>query len=192
MIIGAAGSGKSALSKSIAQACGLRYINVDSIQFVASGGNWELHTPAEKKERIIRAMQEAEDCGWVLDGFPSQNKELFKVKENQVDLIIHLNYTYPTVLRRLLYRSFWRVTTRERLWGTDNRETAVNVLSLHDPDVSVLAMQATHFQRRRKSGLQAKLELQPRIFLDFRRPQDTDDWLAALQQTIALREAAAA
>ena len=63
MIIGCGGSGKSTLSRILAEKTGLPLVHLDQIFW--SPGNWQ---HLEKEEFDKRLLQEMENQQWILDG----------------------------------------------------------------------------------------------------------------------------
>eukprot|EP00040_Diaphanoeca_grandis_P004487 m.29044 g.29044 ORF g.29044 m.29044 type:complete len:251 (+) comp16029_c0_seq1:265-1017(+) len=181
VVMGVSGAGKSTLAESIAAMFQMHFGNVDEIQFVARGGNWKTYSREEKARRWKAAMVQGAGVGWAFDGILSKERDTVV---DRINVLIHLDYTYPTVLSRLLPRSFWRVVTQERLWGTDNYEQASNVLKFWDIHASILAWQAMRFGSYRSEGKRNMRELGATMVLDFRRPSDTDAWMDALKSAL--------
>ena len=127
------------------------------------------------------AMQQGRDCGWIFDGVFKFNRDRMC---QECNLFIHLDYSFPTVFARLLRRTFWRVITAERLWGTENYESVGMVLKLWDKRASILAWQASMFQHYRAHGQDLGNEIHDGVVLKFRQPKETAEWLRNLQNAI--------
>merc|ERR1712070_600226 len=95
-------------------------------------------------------MQKGSVSGWIFDGSFSFSLDLFEWQPPTI--IIHLDYPYGTVLRRLMWRTACRVASRERLWGTQNYECFTDQIRLWNPETSILAFQAAAFPTYRVQG----------------------------------------
>jgi len=173
LLVGQSGSGKSTLGAELAHLFRLEFANVDGMQFKRTGG-WQVHTREEVARRTQKVMESPN--GWVFDGcFFRKTRHLFL---NNVDLVVHLDYTYSFILWRLLWRTVGRVVRRERLWGTENSETIWQVLSLWDKEKSIFRWQASTFRQYRSRVEEFRRDCGSNyVFLTFRSPEDTEKWV---------------
>jgi adenylate kinase family enzyme len=112
---------------------------------------------------------------WVVDGNYSMLRDLVW---GRADTVVWLDYAFPVVMARLLWRTLRRAATREELWS-GNRESWR--LSFFSRD-SILWWGITTYRRRRRA-YPAQLELPEHAHLQvvhLRSPREADAWLAAL------------
>jgi adenylate kinase family enzyme len=169
VVIGTSGSGKTTFAAKIAPLLDLVPIDIDQLHW---GPNW---TP-KPKEEFHRLLQEAaSDERWVIAGNYGAARDLVWPRATTV---IWLNYSFATVFWRALRRTVWRAITQEPVCN-GNRESFR--LSFFSRD-SVLLWVITTFRRRRKeySQLRAGLSYPHLEWIEFRRPNEAEDFLASL------------
>lgn len=160
-VIGSSASGKTTLSRSLANATGIEHIELDA-HF--HGPNWT--HPPDFAERIYEMLEKREQ--WIVDG----NYMNFVRILHQADLIIWLDYPFRTVLWRVLRRTAYRLVSRKPLWN-GNRETLRLTFS---KESIILWVFQTYWKRK---------EMFPRLLashegieqLIFRHPRHTRKWL---------------
>ena len=117
-VIGTSGSGKSTFSKEIASTLKIPYIEMDKLFW---GPNWYWPSDAEFFPRVEEACKQP---SWVLDGNYTRT---IPIKWQEIDLVIWLDYSFPTTLWQAIKRATVRAWTQQELWeGTGNRESFRN------------------------------------------------------------------
>ena len=114
VVFGTTGSGKSWLAERLAKRHGLRLIELDQLYW---GRDWQ---PAPLELFRHRVEREIRDGDWIVVGNYGQVRDLVW---RAADTLIWLDLPLPLVMWRLLRRTIGRVTSRQELWGTGNRET---------------------------------------------------------------------
>jgi adenylate kinase family enzyme len=128
-VVGTTGAGKSTLARAIAKRLAVPYVELDA--FMHQPG-W---VPRPDDEFMNDVEQATTPGAWVVDG----NYRRFVVDGpvwKRADTVVWLDLPRRTVMRQLIFRTFRRAVTRERLWN-GNREPLSNLLSL-DPDKSII------------------------------------------------------
>ena len=110
-VIGATGSGKSTVSRQLAQRLNVPHVELDAL-FWKPG--WEM-TPAEDFRPIVAAALDTD--GWVADG--NYRTRLATLVLDQADLVVWLDMALRTKFWRIFRRTSRRIRTREVLWGTN-------------------------------------------------------------------------
>ncbi len=110
--VGTTGSGKTTLARQIAQRLAVPFVEEDALAWEP---NWTMAPRDVLRQRIAEALSGE---AWVVDGnmFSLGHPNL-----QRADTVIWLDLPLSTILWRLLWRTFRRVTTREELWS-GNRE----------------------------------------------------------------------
>jgi adenylate kinase family enzyme len=167
VIVGTSGSGKSTVAKRIARDLGLERIELDAL-------HWESGW-IEADAQILRARVDAATRGerWVVDGNYWQVRDL---TWSRADTIVWLDLPRATVMKRVIARTYRRITRREPLWnGNVERWT---MLFTKD---SIIAWAWNSYHRRRRQIAEA-LTLPEHAHLHvarLRSPQEIDAWLAS-------------
>ncbi|MBV8713756.1 MAG: hypothetical protein JOZ65_01695 [Chloroflexi bacterium] len=118
---GASGSGKTTLASELALRLGVPHIELDALHH---GPNWAEPTREEFRARVRAAMDAAPD-GWVIDG--NYDTKLGTLVTGAADRVVWLDPPLHTVLRRVVARTYYRITRRVTLWN-GNRESWQGVL----------------------------------------------------------------
>ena len=114
-VIGTTGSGKSTVSRALAERLGYPYIQMDALFWKP---NWIESSDDEFLPKVADAV--SRDV-WVLDGNYSRTAD---IKLEKVDTVIWLDYSYARTLFQLLRRTICRAVSRQALWeNTANRES---------------------------------------------------------------------
>ncbi|MFT5288612.1 MAG: adenylate kinase family enzyme [Planctomycetota bacterium] len=124
---GSSGSGKSRLSKALAEGLGAPYLELDSIFHLA---NWE-PLPKEEFRRQVEVFAQQES--WVIDGNYSAVRDLVLAR---AETLVFLDLPRWKVMSQLIPRTLRRSFTREELWN-GNTEGATSFLSFN-PDRNVI------------------------------------------------------
>jgi adenylate kinase family enzyme len=140
-VVGTTGCGKTTFSAELARRTGIPHHQLDAL---AWGDDWTEIPDDELNRRVDRVL----DVGrWIIDGNYSRagiRERLF----TEADAIAWLDLPRRVVWPRILSRSIRRAWTKERLWGTNNRESFR--LSFLSKD-SVILWSITSFVRRRRT-----------------------------------------
>lgn len=124
IIVGATGSGKTTLAKTLAARCQIPHIELDSLFWKP---DW-VETPDDEFLGKIRAELDRAGDNWVLDGNYSRTQP---ITWSLADTIIWLDYPLRISYSRLLKRTVARMFTREILWNA-NRESVKEVFFSKD------------------------------------------------------------
>lgn len=172
IVVGTTSSGKSTLSENLAVRLKLKYVELDALYWQP---NW-VGTPddefAAKVERATRGER------WVMAGNYSRTRPITWAR---AEAVIWLDYSFPVVFWRLLTRTIRRGITQEELWN-GNREKFWWHLKLWS-DVSLFHwLFKTYWRRKREYPLLfAQLEHSHLHVFHFKKPGDTQTWLATLK-----------
>ena len=162
-VVGTTCTGKTTIAKRLAEIYGVPHVELDALHW---GPDWSEATADEFRARVQRAL--AVD-GWVVDG--NYTGKLGELVLERADLVVWLDPSLPTVLRRLGTRTVRRVRTGEELWA-GNRETWRGAFFSRD-SLFLWALK-THWPRRaRYEERLAKYDV-----VRLRSPSDTEAWLA--------------
>ncbi|MGH3009907.1 MAG: adenylate kinase [Gaiellaceae bacterium] len=115
-VIGPSCSGKTTTARRLAAILGVPHIELDGLHY---GPNWA-EAPAEVMRERVRAALDAAPDGWVVDG--NYFGKLGPLVLDRADTIVWIDIPHRTAIRRVLWRTWSRLVTREELWQTGNRE----------------------------------------------------------------------
>jgi adenylate kinase family enzyme len=165
-VVGTSCSGKTTFATALAAALDVPQIELDALHWQP---NW-VEAPAEVFRADVAAAVAAER--WVSDGNYSVVRDLVW---RRATAVIWLNYGFPTVLRRALYRTVRRALTGEELYS-GNRETLGKAFLSRD---SVLLWVVTSYRRRRRqyAALFADCPFAHLDLLELRTPADAARFL---------------
>lgn len=141
VVVGSSGSGKTTVSRALADALDLPHLELDS---VFHRGGWS-STPDD--EFRARAAEFTARPGWVVDG----NYTSHGMRETvwpHADTFVWLDLPKRTIMRRVVSRTLRRVITREELWDGVT-EPWTNLYSL-DPEDNIIVWAWTRFDHIRK------------------------------------------
>jgi len=138
VVVGTSGSGKTTMARRLANLLGGTHIEVDALHW---GPNW-----TEMPTEVLRQRAEAAVLAerWVVDGNYGKIRD---VLWSRADTIIWLDYSFPLIMGRLLYRTFRRALLREKLWS-DNQENLWNCFFSRD---SIFLWAIQTYGRHRKN-----------------------------------------
>jgi adenylate kinase family enzyme len=109
--MGGTGSGKTTVSRLLAERLGVPHIELDAL-FWKPG--WVMPSAGEFR-RIVEAALDPD--GWVVDG--NYRHRLGTLVLAQADLVVWLDPPFWTKFWRIFRRTARRIRTREVLWGTN-------------------------------------------------------------------------
>jgi adenylate kinase family enzyme len=117
-VIGISGSGKTVFAEKLAQAAGVRHIDLDAINWQP---NWIDLNSTDVEEFRRRVAAAVADEAWVCSGNYAKVQEIVLARATH---LVWLDYPRWLVMTRVLRRSFVRAWTGDELWpNTGNRET---------------------------------------------------------------------
>ena len=100
------------MARRIAEALGFPHVELDALHWEPG---WE-EAPVEVfRERVSEVTR---GSPWVVDGNYGKVRDIVW---GRADTVVWLDYGFPRIFLRLLWRTLRRVVLRERLWN-DNRE----------------------------------------------------------------------
>jgi adenylate kinase family enzyme len=144
MVIGVTGSGKTTLSRRIAETIGVPAIELDSLFHQP---NWQPTPDDEFRAKVAAALDDAPD-GWVTDG---NYRMLRPVILPRTDTVVWLRPPWRVSYWRLLKRTITRSWRREELWNTNRESFRMSLLSRD----SILLWGIHHHRAHRRNMLQA-------------------------------------
>ena len=169
-IVGTSGSGKTTLARQVSQVLQIPHVELDALQWEP---NW---TPAEPAVFRLRVEQALQSDRWVVDGNYSKVRDLVW---GRADTVIWLDYAFPIVFRRILFRTLWRGMTQQELWN-GNRETLQQSFS---QDSMILWALKTYGRRRKEYPvLLGRSDYAHLNQLRLRSPKDANDWVSQLRK----------
>jgi adenylate kinase family enzyme len=115
-VYGPSGSGKSTLARQLGANLGLPVLELDAV--FHAHPNWVDLTREEFRDQVAAYLADQPD-GWVIDGNYSHVRDLILPL---AETAIWLDLPFPTVYRRLAWRTISRSFTHGELWN-GNRET---------------------------------------------------------------------
>ena len=171
VIIGTTSTGKSTLAEQIAKRLDLYCIDLDALHWEP---NWQSAPPEVFRARVVEATSSGR---WVVAGNYSSVRDLLW---SQAEVIIWLDYSLPLIFGRLWTRTWRRWWHNELLWGT-NRENMLHHLKLWSDESLFHWLFKTYWRRKREfPELLALPEYSHLKLFQFKKPQETEDWLARL------------
>jgi adenylate kinase family enzyme len=169
VVVGTSCSGKTTFAKNLALVLGATHLELDALHW---GPNW---VPKPTQEFLDRTAEAVRAERWIVEGNYSVVRELVWPRATA---IIWLDYSFPLVFRRALFRTVRRSIRREVLYA-GNRESLVNAFFRKD---SILWWVITTFHRRRRSyRFLRETNRYPNLrWISFRRPAQAESFLRGL------------
>lgn len=169
VVIGTSGSGKSTFSRKLSAALSIPHIELDALHWES---NW-IEAPVDVfKNRVESALTAG---SWVVDGNYGKVRNAIW---SQADTLIWLDYSFPVVFGRALFRTIKRSLFRERLWAGNRESVRRSFFSKH----SILVWVIQTYSRRRKEipELLLRTEYSHLKIIRFRAPKQADAYLRML------------
>ncbi|CAH0525786.1 shikimate kinase [Vibrio hippocampi] len=114
-VIGTSGSGKSTVSRMLANRLQYPYLEMDAIFWKP---NWQ---ESSDEEFFANLTDRLNDECWVLDGNYNRTAE---IKWARVDTIVWVDYSFARTLYQAVKRALIRIATKQELWDkTGNIES---------------------------------------------------------------------
>ena len=140
VVVGTSGAGKTTMARSLGHALGLRFVELDAINWQPDWRSLDQEDKAEFRRRVAEAT--AGD-GWVSDGnYGTVREDLW----NRATHLVWLDYERAVIMRRVITRSVTRAFDGKELWS-GNRE---NWRSWFDADHPMRWAWDTWKQRRER------------------------------------------
>ncbi len=140
VVVGTSGSGKSTMARGLSQALGLRFVELDAINWQAGWRALDKDDPAEFRRRVAEA---AAGDGWVSDGNYATVRDDLWARGTH---LVWLDYERGVIMRRVIARSVMRAVDGKELWS-GNREDWRAWL---DPDHPIRWAWSTWRERRER------------------------------------------
>lgn len=168
-IVGSIGSGKTTCAREISRRLGISHVELDSLHWEA---NWVEAPDTIFRERVKESLR---DRSWVVDGNYHQVRDIVW---SLSDTLVWLDYSLGIIMRRLAWRTFRRMFTRERLWKGNQEDPRF----LFSRD-SVFCWALRTYRRRKweYSRLVSQRENAHLTVVRLRSPKSTRDWLSRLR-----------
>jgi adenylate kinase family enzyme len=170
-VVGTTGSGKTTVAREIADRLGLRHVELDALFWKPDWGQ----TPDEE---FLPRVDEATSGGrWVLDGNYSRTRPIVWPR---ADTIVWLDYSFPRVFGRLLWRTIRRSITKEELWEGCRERFRTSFFSRES--ILIWCLKTYWLRRRNYPELFARPENRHLRLVHLRTPRETAGWLRALRR----------
>jgi adenylate kinase family enzyme len=167
VVVGTSGSGKTTFAESLSQRLDLPHIELDALYW---GPNWTERPAEEFRAGVARAIAAP---SWICDGNYSRVREIVWLRATT---LVWLNYSFPVVFSRAVYRTVARAITRKRLYA-GNQESLCLIV---DPDWIPWWVIRTFRRRRREYGaLLRGPQFKHLDVVEFRKPREAEAFLVA-------------
>jgi adenylate kinase family enzyme len=171
-VIGGSCTGKTTLSRALAQRLAVPHIELDALHHDAG---WQ-EAPAEVLQARVDAALEAAPDGWVVDG--NYHGKIGMSVVARADTVVLLDLPLHVALRRVLWRTAGRVVSRKELWN-GNRETLRNAFS-RDSIVWWVIRQHGTYEKKWVPRLAALTDVE---VVRLRSPREVRAWFQSIQAT---------
>jgi adenylate kinase family enzyme len=171
-VIGGSCTGKTTLSRELAQTLGVPHIELDALHHDAG---WQ-EAPADVLRARVDAAFAAAPDGWVADG--NYHGKLGTYVLERADTVVFLDLPQRTALRRVAWRTLRRSVTREELWN-GNRESFRIAFSRDSIVWWVIRNHGSH----RKKWPERVAPLTHLQVIRLRSAGQVRDWLQSIQAT---------
>lgn len=173
VVVGTSGSGKTTLTRQLSALLHIPAVELDALHWEA---NWTPAPLVVLRERVNVALSGE---AWAVDGNYSKVRDF---TWGRADTVIWLDYSLWVVMRRVLWRTFSRIISREELWH-GNRERLGNALFSKE-SILLWALQTHQKNRRTYTQLTSQPEYAHLYIVRHRSPQATRQWLASIRNRI--------
>jgi adenylate kinase family enzyme len=164
LVIGTSGTGKSTLAQRLSNILRLPFFATDHFY-------WESGWKTTTDDKVLQQVKDViHREAWILDGnFDNERELVWK----QADCIIWLDYSLPTICRRIVFRNFLWAMTRQSIWS-GNRMTLRRA-------ISGIRHAVKSYSLKRKNYPQWLAELSGIETHRFHTSRETDTWLQSLK-----------
>ena len=166
VVLGTTGSGKTTLSRLLAEMLDVPTIELDAIRH---GPNW-----AETPDDVFRQRVAASLCSesWVVDGNYSLARDIIWPRATT---LVWLDYSFPLVFCRLFWRTMTRGVLRKELWNGNREDLWRHFLT---KDSLFLWAFRTHWSRRKSlAAILDSPDYRHIEVLHFKSARETREWL---------------
>lgn len=165
VVVGCSCSGKTTFARRLAALLGAPHTEMDELFW---GENWT-PKPAAEFHRLVE--QAAAGNAWAFDG---NYRAVRDVLWSRATLVVWLNYSFPTVFRRALRRTFGRLLSGQALWH-GNVESVRRTFSRD----SILVWVVTTYRRKQQEfqELRASNSAPQVNWLEFKYPAEAEQLL---------------
>jgi adenylate kinase family enzyme len=165
-VVGTCGAGKTTVARALAERLGLVNVELDALSW---GPDWRM-----RPDDVFRAAVAAAAAGdrWVIDGNYSKVRNTVWAR---ADTVVWLNYSFPRVFTRLLWRTLRRAFTREVLWHGNRESLRTSFLSRES--ILLWAIKTHRRRQREYPELLALSEYECLHVVRLRSPRETRRWL---------------
>ncbi len=170
-IIGTSGSGKTTLAREISQRLAIPHVELDKLHWEP---NWVEVPNDVMRERVSQAVS---GNTWVIDG--NLNSQESDIVWGKADTVVWLDYSFPVVISRVVWRTFRRVVTQQEVCN-GNRETWKTTFSRDS--IILWVLQTYHKRRREYPLLLKKPEYAHLQVVHLHSPKAAQDWLVNLKR----------
>lgn len=171
-VIGTTGTGKSTFSSRLAKQIRCPHIQMDQLFWKE---NWQ---ESHDDEFFPKVQQAVSGSAWVLDGNYSRTS---RIKWDNVDAIIWLDYSYYRTLIQLLNRTVKRIASKQELWPeTGNVETFRKSFLSRD-SILMWFFKTYKKNKQRYSELMESPELRHVKFVRLRSPQEASQFIESVR-----------
>jgi adenylate kinase family enzyme len=173
IVVGTSCSGKTTLAKILAKTLNATHIELDAIHWLP---NWQARPPNEMRQLTTAAV--AAEC-WVADGNYSIVRDIVW---NRATTLVWLNYSFPLVFGRALWRTTHRVISRQELFA-GNRESFRQSFLSRD-SILLWVLQTYHRRQAEYPQLFKQPQFSHLNVLEFNTPRQTDTFVNRLRQQV--------
>lgn len=168
-VVGTSGSGKTTLALAISQRLAIPHVELDYLHWEP---NW-----VEVANDVMRDRVSLSLCGdrWVVDGNYSIVRDIVWAR---ADTVVWLDYSWPVVMRRILWRTLSRVLTQQEVCN-GNYETWQKSFMSRD-SILLWAIRTYGKNRQKYQALFQAPEYNHLNFIHLRSPAAAKDWLFSL------------
>jgi adenylate kinase family enzyme len=176
VVVGVSGSGKTTFASQLALRLGVAHIELDALHWRPG---WQ---PAPLEVFRQQVLEATSGPAWTIDGNYSKVRNIVWGRAQQV---IWLDYSFALIMYRVISRTFWRITTRQKLWS-GNRETIKGLIS---KDNIILWSFQTYFRRKRNYPVLFSLpEYSHLEVIRLKTPKQAREWLERFPAPAKLEE----
>lgn len=167
-VIGTSGAGKTTLARQVAQKLNIPHFELDSLFWEP---NWVMVPKDIFRNRVEETLM---GNHWIVDGNYSKVRDIVW---GNADTLVWLDYSFPLVMSRVLWRTFRRVVTQQQVCN-GNYETWRQTFS---KDSIILWSLQTYRRRKREYPILInKAEYSHLNIVRLSSPQAAAYWLSTL------------
>lgn len=167
-VIGTSGAGKTTLARQVSQKLNIPHFELDSLYWEP---NWVTASRDVFRHRVEESLI---GNNWIVDGNHSKTRDIVWGK---ADTLVWLDYSFPLIMSRVLWRTFNRVVTQQQICN-GNYESWKQTFSKE----SIILWSLQTYRRRKKEYpiLIKQPEYSHLNIVRLKSPQAAEDWLSSL------------